>query len=96
MSNVVTGSAVATDSSTVVQLNSESRKVLAIAVKARAGNTGSIYFGTDSSVTSTSGYSLDAGDREDWDFGGAVDAADFHMVASSSGDRLDWAMEMEN
>ncbi len=96
MARIIYGSAPASDTSTVVQLTASTGKAMAVAVKARATNTSAVYFGTDSGVSATTGFTLEGGDREDWDFHGAIDASEFHVLGASSGDRLDWVMEVEN
>jgi hypothetical protein len=76
-------------------------RAFAFTAKARTGNTSAIYIGPDTTVSSTSGQELLAGDREDMSFDLASGAASvktsaFYAIATSSGDILDWSMVVEN
>ena len=96
MARVEYGTVTFADTTSKSQLRSTNGRVLSITVKARSGNVGEVYFGTDTAVSSTDGWELLPGDREDWEFTGSHDATAFRALATDSGDALDWAMEMQS
>jgi len=87
------GSQLVSDTSTAVQLITvDVPQILAISMKARAGNVGSIFVADDSSAKS-SGMEITAGGREDWNFHPTTHKASTIWVwGNSSGDRLDYVI----
>ena len=67
-------------------------RVRAVLFKARAANTGLIYVGGDNTVSSTSGFTLSAGESVSLDFGpekGSEPATSFWVDSSVNGERVD-------
>lgn len=87
-----------TDTTSSIQFvtSAEEHRVFAITMKARIGNTGPVYIGTDSAAKS-SGFELLKGDREDWVFHPLTVAANtFWVFGTSSGDKLDFMVVRED
>lgn len=76
-----------------VQISNTKHRIKSIAVKARIGNTGKVYFGV-SDVSSTNGWELQPGESLSQDFGAAgSESFDiFYVDAATSGDDLDWVV----
>lgn len=78
-----------------VQISDTADKVKTIAVRARVGNTGNMYFGV-SDVSATNGWELEPGDHKEIDFGeGSVLFSSFFVDAATSGSDLDWAVVLQ-
>lgn len=88
-----TAETLASDLDTDATVISDSR-VTGIAVKARAGNAGNVYFGR-STVSSTYGMELLPGDSYSRDYDGTVTFGDFYGDATDTGDMMDWDVEFE-
>ena len=89
------GTTTVTTAGTEVQVrNVAAEKVRAISFKARVANTGVIYVGGDSAVSSTNGYTLSAGESVSIDYGdrGGEDAKTFWVDCSVNGERVDWIL----
>ena len=96
MARLIVASLNVADTVSSVQLRSAVRPRIRSAVfKARAGNTGSIFLASDSSAKSA-GFELASGDREEWSILPAtVKGSVFWAWGASSGDRLDYALLLE-
>ncbi len=88
---------------TLLYTTDTNTRMYSISFKARAGNSGNLYVGGDTSVLVASGYELRPGDS--WSFNaalvtdnnipGTIKANLWHMSAPDTGDKLDWAMILE-
>ena len=99
------GTANSTASSVAAQLYSTdtNTRIFEISVKARGGNVGMVYFGTDTSVGVGSGYELDSAKElklpfislSAYDVPATMKAHTFYMSAGDTTDKLDWFMLLE-
>lgn len=96
MARIVVASLSVADTVAAVQLQTAVRPRIRSAIfKARAGNTGSIFLASDSAAKSA-GFELAAGDREEWLLLPAtVKGSTFWAWGASSGDRLDYALQLD-
>ena len=97
MARIVVASLNIADTVASVQLLSAPRPRIRSAVfKARARNVGSIFLASDS-ATGSSGFELSSGDREEWSLLPAtVKGTAIWAWGASSGDRLDYALVLED
>ncbi len=96
MARMIVASLNVADTVSSVQLRSAIRpRIRSVIFKARSGNTGSIFLASDSAAQSA-GFELGSGDREEWSFLPAtVKGSVFWAWGASSGDRLDYALILE-
>jgi len=84
------GSLTIVTAGTELQFSNTLDGVKSIAVRGRPGNTGNVFFGI-STITSTSGWTLQPGESKAVDFGkGSVSFSVFYGDADNNGDILDW------
>ena len=84
------GSLTIATAGTELQFSNTADNVKTLAVRARPGNTGNVFFGI-STITSTSGWTLQPGESKTVDFGeGSVLFSVFYGDAASNGNILDW------
>lgn len=97
MARLVIGSINVNDTADAVQVRSaDLPRLMAATFKARASNAGGVFLADDSSAKSD-GYELLAGDREDWTFKPAsVKGSGLWVWGSDTGDRLDYALSLED
>lgn len=96
MPRALFGSQNVADTATAVQLFTDEGGIFAATFKARAGNNGSIYIGSNS-ATKSSGFELLPGDREDRAYHPvSIKANLFWVWGADSGDRLDWEVLRDN
>ena len=77
---------------TRVRINNTPRRVFSLLLKARNGNTGSIYVG-DSGVSSTNGFELRANEAYSVNYAAARQTArmdDFWADTATNGNDVDW------
>ena len=97
MARVLVGSLNIADSSAAAQLlPTEMPRVAALSLRARSSNTAGIYL-ADNSAAKSSGFEMLAGDSAKWTFGQAtVRGTSFWVWGADSGDRLDYAIVLED
>ena len=89
------GSLTITTAGTELQFSNTLDKVKSISVRGRPGNTGNVFFGI-STITSTSGWTLQPGESKTVDFGeGSVLFSTFYGDSATNGDILDWTVILE-
>lgn len=102
MTRIIYGTTNLTTTGAAVQFSSDtSARVLVASVHARSANTGSIYLGTDSNVSSASGWELNANDEftqryKDFQGGSAVKPSAHWMSATSTSQKVDYWFVLEN
>jgi len=77
---------------TRVQINNTSRRILSITLKARNGNTGSVFVG-DSTVSSSQGIELRPNESTGFHFGGSRVSSllsDYWVDTATGGNDVDW------
>ena len=77
---------------TRVQINNTARRCLSITLKARNGNSGSIYIG-GSAVSSTNGFELRVNESVTYNFvaaGVSCQMSDFWADTATNGNDIDW------
>lgn len=96
MARMIVASLGIADSVSAVQLQSVPRpRVRTVVLKARAGNTGSIYVASDSAAKSA-GFELVAGDRQEWSaLPVTVRGSTFWVWGAAPGDRLDYVLLLD-
>ncbi|MDA0232080.1 MAG: hypothetical protein O3B04_04615 [Chloroflexi bacterium] len=96
MARVIIASLSVADSVSAVQLQSAPRpRVRSVVFKARVGNIASIYLASDSAAKSA-GFELAPGDREEWcALPATLKGSTYWIWGASSGDRLDYALLLE-
>jgi hypothetical protein len=96
MSRFDTGTTDVPSAGTAVQLSNTLDRVIWIRVSARTGISGAVYFGR-SDVSSSNGYELSANDHLEIDFRPGSEAFNvFYVDASTNGNDLDWAVQLEH
>lgn len=89
------GSLTITTAGSELQFSDTKDRVKSLSVKARPGNTGNVFFGI-STITSTSGWTLQPGEGKTVGFGeGSVLFNVFYGDAATNGDILDWTAILE-
>lgn len=96
MARLIVASLSVSDSVDAVQLRSAPRpRVRSVVFKARTGNTGSIYLASDSAAKSA-GFEFVPGYREEWSvLPATLKGSTYWIWGASSGDRLDYALLLE-
>jgi hypothetical protein len=99
------GSAHSATSSLATQLytSDTNTRAFSISIRNRTGNSGHVYYGTDSSVLAASGYQLIAGQRENFpslsisanDIPASFKAHNAWISGASTSDVVDWVMAVE-
>lgn len=82
-------------------LSTDRPLVYAVTLKARAGNSGDVYVGHNSSVSSTNGWHLDPGDvfEASYDVGdrpGGIKGTSFWVTATDTAQVLDYWITLED
>ena len=91
------GTTTVSSAGTRVQISNTVSKVRWIRVKALAGNSGLVYFGT-SDVTATNGYELAATNTIEISFaelGGTVPFSSLYVDAATNGDKVSWVVVLD-
>lgn len=89
------GSLTITTAGTELQFSNTADKVKSLSVRGRPGNAGNTFFGI-STITSTSGWTLQPGESKTVDFGnGSVPFSTFYGDSATNGDILDWTAILE-
>ena len=78
-------------------------RIFSVSIKARAGNSGNMYVGTDTSVVVASGYeltpgstlSISASDISENQVPASFKAHSLYVSAPSTSDKADWVMLLE-
>lgn len=102
MTRVVYGTTNTSTNGTAVQPNTDTAgRVMVFSVHSRAANTGYVYFGSDSNVSSASGWELGANEDftwryKDYDTAPSIAPADHWINATSTSQSVDWMMLLEN
>jgi hypothetical protein len=96
MARMIVASFNVNDTVDSVQLQPASRpRIRSVLFKARTGNTASIFLASDSGAKST-GFELAPGDREEIvTFPATLKGSTFWIWGASSGDKLDYALLLE-
>lgn len=97
MARLIISSVKIGDSSDAVEVRSaDLPRLLSLTFKARASNVGGVFLANDSSAKSE-GYEVQAGDREYWPLDPvSVKGSGIWVWGSDSGDRLDYALLLED
>lgn len=79
-----------------MQISNTEDRVLSLFVRARAGNTGNVYFGV-SDVSSTNGLELAPGESQTTSFNtpnqpGSVQFKTFYLDTATNGNDVDWTV----
>ena len=91
------GTTTVSSAGTRVQISNTVSKVRWIRVKALAGNSGLVYFGT-SDVSATNGYELAATNTIEINFadsGGTIAFSSLYVDSASNNDKVCWSMILE-
>ena len=97
MARMIIASLSVADSVDAIQLQSAPRpRVRSVVFKARSGNTASIYLASDSAAKSA-GFEFTPGNREEWSaLPATLKGTTYWIWGASSGDRLDYALLLED
>jgi len=93
-----TSNSTTSSKATMLYSSDTNTRMFSISFRARTGNNGMVYIGSDTAVLAASGYELDAGDTYSFMpamVRGTVKAHVWHSSAADTTDKLDWVMLLE-
>ncbi len=102
MARVIHGTANITATGGTAQLNTDSYgRVMVFSAHARAGNAGTVYIGSDSNVSSASGWELGANEEvtwryKDYNMAASIPPSDHWIAATDTSQKVDYMFIVEN